>query len=336
VRRSHVALGAFVFAFATLASNAAHAADPDDKTEGKGDKTDDKSETSGDEKTEKPEGTSAEGEAKPEAEASASASKKDEWDITDVAEKEHQKYYFVGLRYRGNVIPQFMESLFVDEGGTVYSNSIGIELDMRKDGFSLIPALVYQDYNTGDFLFHEKGKPLSDNNYTVVNSSLKAVYLMLDILWSAPLAKDVDFEYGLGVGVGAVFGNLTNDWVFQDANGKYVASTGTHYSDCRGVTTNKNGCDPTAHTDPTPHKVGGFVEQNWFSGGSVPTIFPWISIPQLGIRFKPIKQVESRLGVGFSLTGFWFGLSADYGLEKRPERKTAASSQPSFRWGGAN
>jgi hypothetical protein len=29
-----------------------------------------------------------------------------------------------------------------------------------------------------------------------------------------------------------------------------------------------------------------------------------------------MKQLETRLGVGFSLTGFWFGLSANYGLEK--------------------
>jgi hypothetical protein len=29
-----------------------------------------------------------------------------------------------------------------------------------------------------------------------------------------------------------------------------------------------------------------------------------------------MKQLEARVGGGFSLTGFWFGLSADYGLEQ--------------------
>jgi hypothetical protein len=321
IRGVPIALGAVVvLAFATQATRA-RAADPDDKTEGT--KAEESGETPATEKAE----SSTDG---PKAEAK----KEDDWDISDVTEKEHEKYYFVGLRYRGDVIPQFIENLFVDEGGTVYSNSIGIELDMRKDGFSIIPALVYQDYNTGDFLFHEKGKPLVDNNYTVVNSSLKAVYAMLDLLWSAPLAKDVDFEYGLGVGVGAVFGGLTNDWVYQDPNGKYVASTGVHYSDCRGVTNNGNGCTPGAHTTPNPAKVGGYQEPNWFNGGSVPTIFPWIALPQLGIRYKPIKQLESRLGVGFSLTGFWFGLSADYGLEQKPQPKKTGMRGAAYRpWG---
>src|SRR5579875_1249257 len=57
---------------------------------------------------------------------------------TDVYEDPNQKYYFVGLRYRGTVIPQFLVNLFVNEGGTFYSNTAGIEFDMRKDGHSTI------------------------------------------------------------------------------------------------------------------------------------------------------------------------------------------------------
>ena len=48
-------------------------------------------------------------------------------------------------------------------------------------------------------------------------------------------------------------------------------------------------------------------------------LFPWISIPQIGLRFKPVKQFEGRLGLGFALTGFWFGLSGGYGLEQKPK-----------------
>jgi len=39
-------------------------------------------------------------------------------------------------------------------------------------------------------------------------------------------------------------------------------------------------------------------------------------VPALGLRYKPIKQLEMRLDAGFGLTGFWWGLSVDYGLEK--------------------
>src|SRR5262245_41118290 len=59
---------------------------------------------------------------------------KEEWDVYDVTETPGKNYMFVGLRYRGNLIPQFMINMFVDEGATVYTNMIGVEFDLRKDG----------------------------------------------------------------------------------------------------------------------------------------------------------------------------------------------------------
>ena len=38
------------------------------------------------------------------------------WDSSDTRELPGQKYQFIGLRYRGTIIPQFFESLFVDDG----------------------------------------------------------------------------------------------------------------------------------------------------------------------------------------------------------------------------
>jgi hypothetical protein len=39
-------------------------------------------------------------------------------------------------------------------------------------------------------------------------------------------------------------------------------------------------------------------------------------------------SIETRLSVGFGLTGFWFGASVDYGLEKTSdEHKAAARSR---------
>jgi len=65
--------------------------------------------------------------------------------------------------------------------------------------------------------------------------------------------------------------------------------------------------------------VNGYKEKSWFNGGSKPALFPWISIPQIGLRIKPIKQFVARVGLGFALTGFWFGISGQYGLEKPRE-----------------
>jgi hypothetical protein len=244
-------------------------------------------------------------------------------DNTNTFEDPGKRYYFVGARYRGTIIPQFVENLFIDEGRTLYQNTAGVEVDIRKGGQSMIPWLVYADYSMGDTLFHDKGGaptgPGDPGNFSVVNSSLKAIYAGLDELWSVPIDKGHhwDFEFGFGVGVGFVFGNLMNDWVFVNPNGPLVASSGTHYSECQTFNENSTfpSCQVSGHTGATTPKVGGYVEKNWFQGGAVPVVFPYISFPNLGLRYKPIKQMEARLGVGFSLTGFWFALSADYGLE---------------------
>ena len=59
---------------------------------------------------------------------------------------------------------------------------------------------------------------------------------------------------------------------------------------------------------------GGYDEPSWANGGSKPFIFPWISLPQVSFRYKPIKTSRRALDVGFSLTGFFFGAAVDYGL----------------------
>jgi hypothetical protein len=251
-------------------------------------------------------------------------------DITNVKEDPSRRYYFVGLRYRGDVIPKFLINAGADEGATIYSNSLGAELDMRKDGMSQVLALTYADYNTGDILFHEKGKPDTSNNYSVVNSSLKAIYASIDLLWSAPISEHLDFEYGFGAGLGIVFGNLGNAWVYQSANGPLVGSNGNHYTPCSGPTDGaadpNTGCKPQNHTNPSPAKFAGYNEDSGLFGPK-PILFPMLNIPQIGLRYKPIKQLETRLGLGFSITGFWFGLSADYGLEQ-PEKGVKASEPP--------
>jgi hypothetical protein len=252
----------------------------------------------------------------------------------DTAEEPGKRYYFVGARYRGNLIPQFLENMFVNDGATFFSNSVAIELDMRTDGHSTIPWLGYANYDTGDVLFYEKGKPDDPTNYSDVKSRLGAIYVGLDELWSTPLdeAHHWDFEYGFGVGIGVLFGTLYNDWVYLDPNGSLAGTNGNHYTQCSSTTLpagidptkqgqSTNPCDPKNHNNATDNKVGGYQEKNWFNGGSVPVIFPHIAIPQLSIRYKPVKTFEARFGLGFSITGFWFGISGDYGLEKPKEEE---------------
>ena len=246
---------------------------------------------------------------------------------TDVYEKPTKTYYFVGLRYRGNVIPQFMLNLFVNDGTTIYSNTVAAEIEIRRDGFSIIPWVGYTSYSTGDMLFLQKNTPDDPENYSDVQSSLGGLYVGVDHLWSKEIAKHVEFEYGAGVGIGYIFGTLTNDWVYIDPNnpGPLVGGNGNHYTPCPAGSQNAPtptqfpSCTVGGHSNATTAKVGGYSEPNWVNGGSVPVVFPYIALPLLGLRVKPIKQLEMRIQTGFSLTGFIFGLSADYGIPPKKD-----------------
>lgn len=241
------------------------------------------------------------------------------WDITDVEEIPGRTYMFVGARYRGNVIPGFLLNLFLDEGKTIYTNLAGVEFDIRKDGFSLIPALSIHELGTRDILFKQKNTKDIPGNYAIVNSGMMVVYASVDLLWSTKLHKNVEFEYGAGFGLGAVFGELMNNWAQESPDGQFVSSTGKRFKRCQTVLPPGAGCNRGDHQNADIDKVGGYEEPSWFDGGSKPALFPWIAVPQLGLRFKPIKNFVGRIGVGFALTGFWFGFNAQYGLEQRPK-----------------
>jgi len=255
--------------------------------------------------------------------------------ITDVLEQKGQGYYFLGLNYRGTIVPKFMVNLFVDEGATFFSNTGGISFDYRKDHFSIVTGLNFTDYSFDPVLFLQKGKNAGDpGNWGAVNSSLHAVYLTVDLLWSVPIAKQgqVDFEFGFSAGLGGVFGDLYNTWVTDQTQPagtpSFASSSGKLYYQCTqtpgangiapGDGTLPAGCNTSNHQNATLSKTGpgrGYREPNWFGGGSVPTVFPWVSLPILGFRFKPIKEMEARINGGFSVTGFFFNLALYYGFE---------------------
>jgi hypothetical protein len=252
------------------------------------------------------------------AAAPAPSSSPQPGDWRDPAEGAGKRLLFIGLRYRGTIVPQFLMNAFVDEGRSVYSNTVGVELDVRKDRFSLVPHLAYTDYAMDDTLFHNQGESRDAvGEWSYSRSSLKALYFGIDLLWSARLHRMLDFEFGLGVGVAYVFGDLVVNWVYKDMNGRFLSSDGQRFSGCR-TQADGPGCATADHTGADTAKVGGYIEKNWISGGPIPSFFARISLPILGLRWKPVRDVEMRVQAGWSLTeGPCFGLSANYRLPTR-------------------
>lgn len=233
-------------------------------------------------------------------------------------ERYNHWYVAIGAGYRGNVMPAFMFKPFVKGVPTAYFNTFKISADFRKNGFSVVPSLSFTEYGTGDMLLIQSNKREEVNgNWSVVNSSLKSINAEVDLLWSSHVHRMIDIEYGLGIGVGATFDNLLVNWVYPDASGKYTAESGRSFSKCKEAVnpSGTTGCTAPDHSNSNVNRVGDYTESSWFNGGSKPSFLPWLT-PQIGMRFKPHKNFMARLGVGWSVYGPWFGLSAYYFHDK--------------------
>ena len=218
-------------------------------------------------------------------------------------EKNNQTYRFVGARFRYIIIPQFYMGLFGSGGTTVGVPAFGPEFTIRKNGFEYVLSAMYASYAMDPTPF--KAKTDGADAWEIVDTDVKTLYLMSDFLWSAEMSPKASFLYGAGFGIAAVFGDIHRVQAMP-ANGNVTSDPYTW------VACPRPGAFSTCMNDNNHY--GNYTEPSWANGGSKPFIFPWISLPQLSLRIKPVKQFETRLDLGFSITGFFFGMNAGYAL----------------------
>lgn len=251
--------------------------------------------------------------AEEEAAAKAAASE------NDPREDPLKSYYFVGLRFRDVVVPKFLLNIFSDGGATVNVFTFGPEFSSRKNGIEYDIGLSYADYSMNEFLF--KGNGEGDESWEIVSSDMKVIYVNIDILFEVWKHDSGMFSFmvGGGVGLGGVLGNLYRTQTFPQDTTRLNPDDVSQWNKCSGPSdqplvagTTVKYCDASN----THFQINGedYSEPSWANGGAKPFIFPWIAIPQVSFRFKPVKQFQARADLGFSLTGFYFGLSAAYGL----------------------
>jgi hypothetical protein len=211
---------------------------------------------------------------------------------------------------------------FAKGGRTLNVPMVGPELTSRRDHLEYDLALMYADYTMDPFLF--KGKNEVDTAYELVASGIRQIMLTIDILYEIPLEKDGDrtgrfsLLLGGGVGLGVVFGPLYRSQTYPLKNGASPDDP-KQWAACTGVgVPNAAYCEnPNGHFSPNGKDItakGAYTEASWAGGGAKPMVFPWIAIPQVSFRYKPIKQLQTKADLGFSTSGFFFGFSASYGL----------------------
>jgi len=222
------------------------------------------------------------------------------------AELENEDYRFLGLRARVIYVPEFMFGLFGADGGkAVVAPSIGPEYVTRRNGFEVATWLTFTSYGMDDAPFKASSDP--DEAYEIVKSEIKTITVGADFLWTHPLnEKGLSLTYGGGAGIGVVFGKLYRNQAYPPS-GPGDPET---YVKCPGPNPAYGGYCATDNDH-----YGDYTEPNWLDGGAKPLLFPWIALPQVGLRWKPSRQFAMRLDTGLSLPGpFFFGLSGQYGL----------------------
>lgn len=237
-------------------------------------------------------------------------------------------HHFLGMRFRDFIVPQFIMELFAEGGATTNVMSIGPEYVYRRDNLQYNVSISYADYSMDSILF--KGHDDGPTAYERVWSNLKALYLTIDIMYEVPFGDGMGaFLIGGGVGLAGVFGNLYRHQVYPNAGNDPTNPSADNldtWNDCTGPNNPGIISDPNPAANPNhpycdsdndhyPAADGSpYSEPSWANGGSKPFLFPYLSIPQISFRFKPIKYLNTRFDAGFALTGFYLGLAAHYGF----------------------
>lgn len=255
---------------------------------------------------------------------------------TDPRERSDTDYFFLGAFARGVIVPTFIQGLFVEyEGGVGATGEpvnmgAGAQFTWRRNGFGVTAEVWYLGFGHAGY-YHGPGA--ADTEFELVESNLGAIFGNFLFGWSIDVTDWFAFDIGFGLGFGGMIGNLYRTEAYRDtATGQLNRCRGPNSppttigycedpvelrnpstgrlddSRTRGGTYQRTG-DPTidglANNGPNP----------WYFGdGGVPPMFFWLDLPRIGLRFKPIRQIQIRVDGGYNLYGFNFGGSVAYGF----------------------
>lgn len=239
----------------------------------------------------------------------------------DPYEAQDTDYFFLGALFRQTFQPEWMLNWFFEKSTGTDNAGGGLEFTWRRNSFSLVIQSWYQLART-EGSYQQLGDPLDEIEW--IQSDLSLLFVSATFLWATDFTDWFAIEYGFGVGLGAVFGNLTRTEAYptnaldEAGNPRNPAPPPRDpYAPCTGLGQpipdgiGPAWCDGIERDDP-----GNFqrVEERWSDGGGVPNIYPWLALPHIALRFKPIKQIMIRIDGGFSTAGPFVGGTLAYGF----------------------
>jgi hypothetical protein len=211
---------------------------------------------------------------------------------------------FLGLRYRGVIVPEFVWGLFAEGGSGMYVHGFGPELVIRDERreYNLSAWLAFYGMDPTGF----KGKSDEEEAWEILELDLKVLYLTSDFLWHSALSPKLDVTYGFGVGIGFVFGDMLRTQAYLTPGG--TRGDADDYAPCAGVG-NPNG----QYCDDVNDHYDDYSEKSWFGGGPKPSLLPWIA-GQAGLSYRISEAFIARAEAGIGLGTLFFGVGGDYAL----------------------
>lgn len=255
-------------------------------------------------------------------------------ETTDPYEDPKKRYIFLGGGWRFSRVPAWMLGAYgVEEGPAVGTPaSFNGELAFRKNGFQVTAALGFSKLSfKGPFQL--KNDVIQDTEW--LDAKFKFLNLTTAITWSTSFADWFALEYGLEVGIGFLFGDLTRSEAVKQ-NGKWSECPAWASQAPRGsilfnpefpspTPAEKLYCDPPDGPSSRPPPVSNAADEDGahygvtankglFNGG-VPRAVPILG-PRLSLRFKPIHQFVIRVDVPLPSIPFGIvgGVAVQYGF----------------------
>ena len=242
-----------------------------------------------------------------------------------------KSYYFVGLRYRGTVIPQVHHRTSSSTAAATSTRTrSALELDIARTTRSRHPGLTSTDYGTRQHALppedrSRRHRQLVDRQQQPEGHLPRRRHPLV-----GAVAQQLDFEYGLGFGLGVVFGALHRQLGLRDRqpeghvtrtairralNGTSQATRAVHRSLHTGMRSRKAAA---ARPGQLQHRraLQGRQDRKLRRAARVQRpradrSSSTSAFRSVGVRIKPIKSVRGARASA-SLTGF-FGISGTTG-----------------------
>jgi hypothetical protein len=219
---------------------------------------------------------------------------------------------WIGGRFRGITVPQFMMNFFGDGGTTVFAPGGVFTFTTAASDADVVIGLGYASYRMGATPYKPKGTPPTE--WEIIESDLMALYATVDLIWSVPLddAGRWSFRFGGGVGVGWTFaGDLYRTQAYLPDGAPDDPSA---LVKCDGPNDPAGTYEYCNQLDKDFNHYDGFAEPSWFSGGARPLVFPWLAFPLIGLSYRASRTVMIDLEAGVSLTGILGSAGMRFGL----------------------